>query len=259
MRHYSVRKLAKLAGVSVRTLHHYDRLGLLTPSVRTEARYRLYGEDELIRLQQILFYKELDLPLTEIKSMLDAPDFNLLTALQSHRQALEVRRDRLSVLLDTIDKTMLKLKGEEGMLTDEELYAGFPKEQAETYRREAVEKYGAQVVEESENKLRQMGKPNVEALKAESLDIAQSLARLRDADPASQAVQAQIARHYANIRQFWGNSVGNGNMAEAYKGLAQLYVDDLRYTASYTGHEDPAFATFLHKAMVYFADTQLAQ
>ncbi|RIV27474.1 MerR family transcriptional regulator [Fibrisoma montanum] len=259
MKHYSVRKLAKLAGVSVRTLHHYDRLGLLRPSVRTEARYRLYGEDELIRLQQILFYKELDFPLTEIKSILDAPDFNLLTALQSHRQALEVRRDRLSVLLDTIDKTMVKLKGKEGMLTDEELYAGFPRERAEAYRQEAVAKYGARVVEESESKLRQMGKLNFDALKADASDIAQSLVRLRDADPTSPAVQAQIARHYVNIRMFWGDSVGGGNVTEAYKGLAQLYVDDLRYTASYLGHEDPAFAAFLNRAMVYFADTQLAQ
>lgn len=109
---YSVHKLAKLAGISVRTLHYYDRLGLLKPSVRTEARYRLYGDQELIRLQQILFYKELDFSLDEIRRILEAPDFDVLQAMQHHKRALEARRDRLAALLTTIDKTMSKLKGE---------------------------------------------------------------------------------------------------------------------------------------------------
>ncbi len=113
MNGYSVKKLAKLAGVSVRTLHHYDQLGLLKPSLRTEARYRLYGEKELLRLQQILLYKELDFSLQEIGDILDKADFDLLEALQSHKTALQSRRDRLGVLLTTIDKTIQKLKGEE--------------------------------------------------------------------------------------------------------------------------------------------------
>jgi DNA-binding transcriptional MerR regulator len=131
MRQYSVNQLAKMAGVSVRTLHHYDRFGLLKPSVRTEARYRLYGKDELIRLQQILFYKELDFSLADIRRILNDPNFDRVTALESHRHALERRRDKLTTLLGTIDKTILELKGEQIMMTDEELYEGFSKQQAE--------------------------------------------------------------------------------------------------------------------------------
>ncbi|MFD1141420.1 MerR family transcriptional regulator [Larkinella insperata] len=257
MRTYSVKKLASLAGVSVRTLHHYDRLGLLKPSIRTEARYRLYGEKELIRLQQILFYKELDFPLLEIRRVLEDPHFDLVTALQSHKTALRERRDRLTTLLGTIDKTISKLTGEQTMLTDEEMYAGFPKEQAEAYRQEAVAKYGEKVVEESENKLRHLGKAEFAQVKAEGEEIARTLAGLMHNDPADPAVQQQVARHYAFIRKMWGPSVGNGDTLAAYRGLAQLYVDDLRYT-SQNGQTHPEYAHFLNKAMIYFVDSQKA-
>ncbi|GAB2553670.1 MerR family transcriptional regulator [Spirosoma aerophilum] len=255
MKQYSVNSLAKVAGVSVRTLHHYDRLGLLKPSIRTEARYRLYGEKELLTLQQILFYKELDFTLREIKAILHDPAFDMVSALESHKLSLQARQYRLSTLLQTIDKTISTLKGEKVMLTNEELYEGFPK--GEAYRQEAIDAYGAQVVEESEAKLRKMGKQDFTRLKADQQEIGSTLAAMVDQDPASPAVQAQIARHYANIRGFWGESVCRSkNMADAYKGLAQLYVDDPRYT-SQQGQENTAYAAFLNKAMVYFANTNL--
>lgn len=255
MRPYSVKSLAKLAGVSVRTLHHYDRLGLLKPSVRTEANYRLYGQQELIRLQQILFYKELDFPLGEILSILDDPNFDRLSALESHKLALQARQYRLSTLLNTIDKTISTLKGDHIMLTNEELYEGFPNGHA--YRQEAVTHYGAEEVEASEQNLRQRGKAGFEQLKVEQQTINQALLTLMHQDPTCPAVQQQIARHYANICGFWGESLcASKNMQEAYKGLAQLYLDDPRFT-SQNGQEAPDYAAFLSKAMVYFADTQL--
>lgn len=255
MNDYSVKKLAKLAGVSVRTLHHYDRLGLLKPSIRTEAKYRRYGQKELVRLQQILFYKELDFSLAEILALLEDPNFDLLTALKQHKQALQARQNRLSTLLATIDKTILILKGEHVMVTNEELYEGFPKGQA--YRQEAVEKYGTQVVEESDHKLRQLGKSGFDQLKADQQDITQTLASLVHLDPSNAVVQQQITRHYENIRGFWGESVCQSkNMAEAYKGLAQLYLDDPRFISQYE-RTNPTFAHFLSEAMVYFADTQI--
>lgn len=253
---YSVHQIAQLAGISVRTLHHYDRLGLLKPAIRTEARYRMYGEKELIRLQQILFYKELDFSLADILELLKKPDFDPIVALHRHRDVLVAQRERLSVLLDTIDKTILKLKGEKNMLTDEELYAGFPKDIAKAYRQEAIEKYGTQAVEESENKLRALNKGGFQQLKADQENIVSQLLAMQYLNPASTEVQQQIARHYANILAFWGNSIRNCGPAEAYKGLAQLYIDDPRYT-SRNGQENPEFATFLYKAMIYFVDNQL--
>ncbi|GAB3974761.1 MerR family transcriptional regulator [Spirosoma terrae] len=218
----------------------------------------MYGEKELIRLQQILFYKELDFSLADIVQLLDKPDFDPIAALTIHRNVLVAQQKRLSVLLDTIDKTILKLKGEGNMLTDEELYAGFPKDTAKAYRQEAIEKYGDQTVEESENKLKALGKVGFQQLKTDQEDIVSQLLAMKYLNPASTEVQQQITRHYANILAFWGNSIRNCSPVEAYKGLAQLYIDDPRYT-SQQGQENPEFATFLYKAMIYFVDNQLTK
>lgn len=106
MKNYGVKEVAKLSGASVRTLHHYDKIGLLKPANRTETGYRYYGEPRLLRLQQILFYRELGFPLKEIRKVLDAPGFDLVNALKNHKLDLEACRKRISSLLRTIYKTI---------------------------------------------------------------------------------------------------------------------------------------------------------
>jgi DNA-binding transcriptional MerR regulator len=255
MERYSVKQLSKLAGVSVRTLHLYDQIGLLKPATRTEARYRLYGKDQLLKLQQILFYKELDFSLEEINNILSKPDFNLLQALEQHKTALQLRRDRLSTLLHTIDKTISHLKGTV-MLTPEELYEGLPKETAADYRKEATAKYGQELVEQSENYLRQLSKEAFAKLKEESKEITGILYSMKHEDPGSEKVQAQVARHYANIRTFWGTANSADPQAEAYEGLGQLYINDERFTLV-DGKPQPEFALFMSKAMSHFTHKQL--
>lgn len=240
-----------MAGVSVRTLHLYDRMGLLKPSVRTEARYRLYGEKELLRLQQILFYKELDMPLSEIKQILDQPDFDTVTALESHRAALKIRLSQMMRMMDTVNKTIFNLK-EGKMLNHEELYEGLPKDQAEAYRNEAIEKWGKDVVEKSELQLRKMTRDELEKLKEDFMTVNRQLAALKDSGPESPAVQELVAQHYRFIARFWGTKPD----AEAYTGLGDLYVQDGRYTMK-DGKPDQAFAEFLRKAMAYFAARSL--
>ena len=139
---HTVSRLARIAGVSVRTLHRYDRIGLLKPTARSGAGYRLYGEQDRLRLQQILFYRELDVPLGRIREILDAPGFDLVAALASHRAVLEERARRIAVLIRTIDRTTASLQGERAMLTDDELYEGFPKEKVEAWKAEAQERWG---------------------------------------------------------------------------------------------------------------------
>ncbi len=253
---YSVKKLAKLAGVSVRTLHLYDQMGLLTPAERTEAGYRLYGEQELLRLQQVLFYRELDIPLKEIREILDDPGFDLQQALKSHKIALQARRDRITTMLVTIDKTIDNLNGKM-MLSHEELYEGLPKDKAEAYRKGAIEKWGEEAVLKSENALKKLNEEAIKKLKAEMEDINRQLAGMMQEDPASKAVQEQIARHYQNIRSFWGTSGSPDLQAEAYAGLGDLYVADNRYT-SIDGEPNAAFAAFMQKAMGHFAKTRLS-
>ena len=140
MTKYSVKQVSKMAGVTIKTLHHYDKIGLLSPAHRSDKNYRYYGKEELYRLQQIMFYKELDFSLQDIKAILSDPEFEVLKALESHKQALQQKADRFKVLLETLDKTIVELKSEKEMMTNEELYKGFSKEQAEAYRSEAIEK-----------------------------------------------------------------------------------------------------------------------
>jgi DNA-binding transcriptional MerR regulator len=249
--HYSVKQLARLAGVSVRTLHHYDQLGLLTPSVRTGAGYRMYGTAELLRLQQILFYKELDLSLQEIMDILDSADFDLLQALENHKVMLQAKSERLQTLLQTIDKTITQLKGGNNMLTVEELYEGFPKDKAGAYRQEAMEKYGKDKVLASEQQLQQLSHADFDQLKAKGEDITRRLTALMQEDPASTAVQSIVAEHYTLIQAWWGKGAPDCAPADAYRGLAQLYVSDERYAPN------PAYAAFISKAMICYADTQL--
>ncbi|MBA4849788.1 MerR family transcriptional regulator [Emticicia sp. BO119] len=256
MNAYSVQKMAKMAGVSVRTLHLYDQMGLLKPSIRTEARYRLYGEKELLRLQQILFYKELDFQLKEIQAILDNPDFDLVEALLSHKESLRARQDRISMLIETIDKTVNHLKTGKIMLKPEELYEGLAKETAETYRAEASKKYGEEVVEHSEKALGKLTKAQFEALKTELKENASAIFALKNGDPTSKQTQKLIAKHYEIIRIFWGTSDLSDKQAEAYKGLGQLYVNDERFTIL-DGQPQPEYALFLSKAMTYFADNHL--
>jgi DNA-binding transcriptional MerR regulator len=252
MSNYSIKKLAKMAGVSVRTLHHYDHINLLVPSVRTGAGYRLYGEEELIRLQQILFYKELGLSLQEIGNILDEEGFDTVKALELHRAALEERQNRIAVLLTTIDKTIKKLQGANTMLKDEELYEGFAKEDAAQYRKEAIDRYGEDAILRSEKKLKNLSKEEWEQVKQVGADILAKLQGLMNEPPESNAVQEEIKRHYEYVVFMWGRDNDDPSLPEAYAGLAQLYLDDERYTMQ-NGNPNREFAVFLNKAMKYYA------
>ncbi|MGN6419526.1 MAG: MerR family transcriptional regulator [Pseudobacter sp.] len=249
---YSVKMLAELAGVSVRTLHHYDQLGLLIPSERTDAGYRLYGQGELLRLQQILFYKEMELSLTDIAAILDDPSFDMLAALQQHRAVLEKRRDRTSLLLETINKTIQKLTGGNDMITNEELYAGFPKEYAETWREEAIDRWGKDTVEQSEAALRKLNKEQIEKLKQEGAAITNGLADMMHLPVTDPAVQQLIHQHYHHILKWWGREEGEEAL-DAYRGLSNLYLMDSRYTLV-NGAPDLAFTAFITKAMLLYVD-----
>lgn len=257
MNNYPVKKLAELAGVSIRTLHYYDRIGLLKPSFRSENGYRFYGQQDLLRLQQILFYRELGLPLMEIGQILDDPEFDLIESLRSQKKVLQVQKERIGTLLTTIDKTIEHLKKEEMMLQPEDLYAGLNKETATMYRKEAVEKYGEETILRSEKTLMGLGKDGFEQLQAESADNFHKLFTLRNEDPFSPVVQKEIAKHYAIIRQFWGTASSEDTQAEAYACLGKLFLDDERFTMV-DGKPRPEFAVFLAHAMEQFSRTALS-
>lgn len=121
---YTVKQVAELSGVSVRTLHFYDEVGLLKPAYQAANGYRFYDEPQLLMLQQILFYRELGFELKQIKQIVSSPNFEKISALQSHRQVLQETLVRTHRLLETIDKTIEHLKGTTTM-PNKELFAGF--------------------------------------------------------------------------------------------------------------------------------------
>lgn len=247
---YTVRQLANMAGVTVRTLHHYDQIGLLRPPLRSSAGYRLYDKDDLLRLQQILFYRELDFALQDIQDVLDDPAFDQVAALRDHRSRLLARAKRLNTLIDTIDRTIIELTEENMTLSDKDLYEGFDKETAARYQREARERYDPQLVQESERRIKKMSKQEWTDTKAEGGEIARLLAECMTAGPDDAQVQALIAKHHAWIERFYPAS------AEVYTGLAQLYVENDEFRAFYDRFA-PGLADFMRAAMTHYAEHSL--
>ncbi|MCA6363146.1 MAG: MerR family transcriptional regulator [Bacteroidetes bacterium] len=246
MKLYTVKQLSVVSGVSVRTLHHYDEIGLLKPAQRTESRYRIYGREELLRLQQILFYRELGYTLQQIIGLLDDPDFDLLNSLLEQRRQLHLRDLQNTQLLITIHKTIHSLTNNQTMLTDEELYEGFTN--AGAYRQEAIEKWGHDNVTGSEEKLRKLSKESLQALYKQGETIAQAIAASMHLPEASDEVQQLIAQHHRHIRSFWDAR------EEGYRGLAEMYITDERF-AAYFNRFTPGLADYMHSAMLHYCNS----
>ncbi len=245
MSKYTVNQLSKLAGVSIRTLHHYDEIDLLKPGYRGESRYRYYGQEELLRLQQILFYRELDYPLKEIKKVLDDPDFDLIESLEFHKEELIKRSSRLKLLLNTIDKTIVKLKKQE-IMKDQEIYEGFPK--GKEYREEAIERWGEQEVMGVETNIKAMGKDQYKQAQAEGDAICHRLAKLMDKDPADALVQVEVGAYHKYLCRFYEVSL------ERYSALSEMYVTDERFKAHFDKF-DEGLAEFLNQGIQIYVES----
>lgn len=248
MDNYSVKKLSQLAGVSVRTLHLYDKMDLLKPSVRTGAGYRLYGEKELLRLQQILFYRELDFPLKEICTILDDPAFDLMQALEGHKVALLARKERINTLIGTIEKTLVTLKNNT-MLQVEDLYEGIPPEKMAAYRTAAMSQWGKDTVLEIEDTFRTLGKAEMDAMQTELNHITSQLTMM-PRDPKNEKVQQCIARRHAIITRLNGGKIDPAKL-EYLRKMGELYAAD-KPDVSADGLPSRHMAVFIKEATSYY-------
>ena len=245
---YTVQQLAKLAGISVRTLHYYDEVGLLKPSSIKKNGYRQYEEPELLQLQQILFFRELEFPLEEIKQILAAPHFDMRSALEDHRKLIELKKKRLTGLIKTIDKTIEKLDSKNSM-TDDELYGSFSKEEAEQYAEEAKQRWGhTDAYKQSQQRVAKMTKDDWTKLNEKNAKITEELVAAMAHGSKSAEAQAAIAKHYDALRAFYEPN------PEMYRGLGSMYVDDPRFKAFYEKIA-PGMAVFMRDAMGAYADT----
>ncbi len=238
---YTVKQLAKMAGVSVRTLHYYDEIGLLKPSSLGGNGYRYYEEEALLKLQQILFYRELELSLDEIKTVMGRPDFDVLTALKSHREALQGRVERLNRLIQTVDHTIDHLKGKKSM-NAKGLFEGFSEEEQEKYAQEAEQMYDPETVKASNRKWKAYPTAQKEKILAEGKTITADLLKAMPKGAESAEVQAVIAHWHRHIENFWSPN------DEQLLGLADLYNDDPSFKVNYD-KADPKLAGFMREAV----------
>lgn len=253
---YTVKQVARLSGVSVRALHHYDQIGLLKPASVGENGYRYYGRDELLRLQQIMLHRELDLPLGEIAAVLDAEGFDRSAALRGHRDRLAAKAERYATLLKTLDDTLAALEGAKAM-DDEGFYKGFePARQAE-HEAWLIERHGEPMREriaEAKATMKGLGRAGFQALMDEVGEIERGLAQaLADGLPAdSETVRALMRRHRDWIARSWNRAP----TAEAFRGLAGLYLQHPDFTARYEAVR-PGLTEYLAEAMGSFAAAEM--
>lgn len=257
MNRLTVKQLAAISGITVRTLHHYDEVGLLKPAAVGANGYRYYGRRELVRLQRILFHRELGVPLSEIAALLDLEGENHIAALQRQRERLEAQRERYRILIETIDRTMADLKGEMSM-ANADLYKGFSQEKQADYETWLTEQYGQPMSASIERAKMSRAQPDPAqraARGSELQELEEALAgALRNGiDPASAAVERLIVRHRAWVAAMWGHPCP----AKAYAGLADLYLAHPDFVARYERIEN-GFAHYLSSAMKLHAASSRA-
>jgi DNA-binding transcriptional MerR regulator len=223
---YTVKQLSQLAGVTPRTLHHYDAIGLLKPSRIGENGYRYYGDESLLRLQQILFYRELDMPLEDIKKMMRRRDFDVLSALESHKSALAKRAERLMSLMETVDSTILYLKGKKEM-SNKQLFEAFSDEQQAEYEKEVMQKYDPATVKESIRKWKSYSTAEKQRIGEEGNAIYADLVAAISKGADSPEAQSGIARWRKHMEYFW---IPND---QQLVGLAEGYSADPRFKANF--------------------------
>lgn len=230
---YTVKQLADLAGVTPRALRYYDRIGLLRPGRTTQAGYRLYGTEQVDRLQQILFYRELGFPLEEVARLLDQPDFDAQAALQSHLAELVSRRERLDALILTVKKTLKCQEGELDM-SDKEKFEGFKakfvEENEKKYGKEVREKYGDAEIDAANAAVMKLTQEQYQEWNGLGREIQE---RLETAVRAGDDPAGEEGKTIADLHRRWLALSGTKYEPARHRGIAELYVCDERFAAYY--------------------------
>lgn len=239
------REVAKLAGISVRTLQYYDSVGLLRPG-RSENGYRNYSPGELDRLQQILLFRQCGFPLDRIKKMIDSPSFDRVSAFALQKKLLEHQKARIDAMLVTLERSIRSMKGGI-MMSAEEQFSGFDFS-SNPYEEEARRLWGDAAVRKTDDALKARGPEGRKALAGEMDRLFSDLAALRAEDPAGETAQEAMARMF----RFFNDSFGNVYSPDAFAGLGALYTADARFT-DYLDRYGKGLASFLSKAMAVFA------
>jgi Predicted transcriptional regulators len=243
---YTINKLAKLAGVSTRTLRYYDEIGLLKPNRINSSGYRLYEQGEVDRLQQILLYRELGMPLEDIGKIIESPEFDRDKALADHLKLLISERERIDTLITNVTRTISASKGEITM-SNKEKFEGLINENEKEYGKEIRAKYGDDKINKSNAKIKGMTEEQYAEVEKLSLEVNELLkAAVTDGNPSSEIAVKLCEAHKKWLCYYW-----DSYSKEAHIGLAQMYVDDSRFTAYYDNIIEGG-AVFLRDALVIY-------
>lgn len=247
---YTVQQLAKIAGISSRTLRYYDEIGLLKPARVSSSGYRIYGPREVDRLQQILFYRELGVGLEQIGNILSDTSFDSLTALREHRVRLLEKKRQLELLITNVEKTIAQHEGR-AIMTDREKFEGFKQKLIDDneaqYGKEVREKYGDETVNKSNQKLKGMTQEQYAQFEKLSQMVLDTLKEaLATGDPSS-----ELAQKTADLHRQWLSFTWDKYSKEAHAGLAEMYVADKRFSAYYDRIR-PGAAEFLRDAILIY-------
>src|SRR5215204_1484807 len=241
---YTVGRVAELSGVTIRTLHHYDEIGLLSPGGRSAAGYRIYEESDIERLQRILFYRELGFDFKEISTIVDDPDTDATGHLRRQRRLLTERIGRLRAMVDAIDYEM-EARTMDIRLTPEERLEVFGEFRLEDYAEEAEQRWGeTEPYKESQRRVSSYTKQDWQRLRAEGEEVRARLAAALDAGLAPESAEAMSAaeahREYIS-RWFYECTY------EIHRGLTEMYVSDERFRSNYDATA-PGLAAFIRDA-----------
>jgi len=238
---YTVKELSKLAGITPRTLHYYDEIGLLKPSRIGDNGYRYYGEQAVLRLQQIMLFRELEVPLEEIGQLIDNPGFNAQGTLEKHKRNLEKKIEHLQKIMNTVENTLSYIKGENNM-TQKQLFAGLSDEQQAEYEKEALQKYDPEIVKESNKRYKGYSDDEKRRIGEEGNQVYLDLLNAMPDGADSDKVQAIIQRWRDHMNYFWTPDL------DQLLGLAELYNVDPRFKENFD-KISPDLAEFMKEAV----------
>jgi DNA-binding transcriptional MerR regulator len=243
---HTVGEVARRAGISVRTLHHYDAIDLLAPSGRSDAGYRLYEHSDIARLQQILFYRELGVPLDEIAKAMTDPDFDRATALRRQREQLEAKATHLLAMIDAINAAIdATEKGNE--MSSDDMLGVFGEFDPNEYEAEARERWGhSDAYRESIRRTSGYAKEDWRRMSAEADSIYRAFAALMVEGVAADSEEAMdvAERHRAHISAWFYECT-----PEIHVGLGEMYVADPRFTQNIDRHGE-GVAAFMSEAIL---------
>lgn len=249
---YTIKKLGELAGVSARTLRYYDEIGLLKPCRINSSGYRIYGENEVDLLHQIMFYKSMDMTLEDIKNIVSNPHYDINKSLMEHRKTLLYKKQHLEQLISAIEKTIAYNKGEISM-SNKEKFEVFKKQELDKnedkYGEEIRNKYGNDVIDKSNNKFLNLTEEQYNEMNKVEDEIIKMLVKISETND----LDSEEAKEIYEKHQQWLKFTMPIYSKEIHKSLAEMYVLDERFAKYYNDKAGIEVVENLKKIILKYA------